>query len=330
MAQILIGKNDFSALVLDQLNNDQTLLNPAFGLTVIGGNSGYVKGGTIFTWRLSKTLNGDWTPIVDETTTTTPTYLDQLAIKGIAIHAQSSFAESDISKIITQTGILQAAFVQDLANYVADGQRQFLIPAIKGAFNAASASPFIKDISGIGSGKLTASALIKIKAEKYPNKQDGFVKTLVVHPLVYADLLLTYQSQFANTSQGADVSANGKLPPMFGYNIVVSQQLCTPEVTDGVTLYPSYLCADGAFMIDFTRQPMVETQRDILKGGGTTNIAINESFYCTFHAASWKGAEATPTVVALETGTNWEFKYHDAENVKAIKILSKLDELVEG
>jgi len=70
----------------------------------------------------------------------------------------------------------------------------------------------------------------------------------------------------------------------------------------------------------------LKSQEQILLGGGTMDYALYMAFFGTFHAASWKGATGagTPSVAALATGTNWEWKVFDSENVKAIQITSIL------
>lgn len=326
MAQVIIPNNLFSPLVFDELNLNDVILNPSMGVTAIGGNSNYMKGGEIFTWRLSENLGTDWADIIDETTEVTAEYLDQLAIKGISLEVGKGWAESEHNKVLIGGDTINPEIARNLAKAVNAGVQSKLVSAIKGAFAAASASDFIVDVSGTGSGILTDNGLVDIKADKYPNKQDMYLQTLIVHSKVYANLKKTWKMEYLNTQSGAEVAQTQGIPNLFGLKVIQSDNLCTPIIADGVTKYPSYLCAPGAFMVDFTRDPKLTSFVNPKKGAITTEWYTYMSFYASFHAASWKGATGagTPTNVALATGANWEMKYYDKENVKAIQILSIL------
>ena len=95
MAQIIIDKETFMAFVTDELNVNETLLNPKYGLTKVDGMGQFLKGGETFTWPLSDNIGGEWTPIDDEETLLARKYLDQKKIVGIAIQAGNTWSEAE-------------------------------------------------------------------------------------------------------------------------------------------------------------------------------------------------------------------------------------------
>lgn len=319
--QVIVLPEYFSPIMAEEFANQQNLLNPMNRIVSLGTNQEITKGGEIFTWRINEPIGDNYEDIVSQNTTLTPDVLDQKEMKGISIPIGKTYKESKYNQTLTGQDTLNANLVKGFATWTVGGVQKKLAKSVLGAFKAASATPFIYDITGIGNGNIIDTTLIDIIAVKTPNKNEGYFNTLVVHASVFADLKKSKLLTYNNTLLGSEMSQKIGMPDINGIKVIANSQMCAP--TDGV--YPSYLCADGAFIVDYQRDPIIYKEFFAKVGGGTEEITFYETIFATVMGASWIGAGGVkPTDANLLTGTNWEWIYFDAENAKCIQILSTL------
>lgn len=317
MATIIIPKDQYSMVMLDEMGKLNNIIDPSNGLVAIGGAPEVKSGGKTFTWRLQEALSGNFTDITSETTALTPTSLDQLGIVGVQQHLGLPKFVAKYNSILVGADTVRPEIVKNIANLAAQEAQLRMASCTKGAFASPTATPFITDISAIGDGTISFKAIIDTIAAKYPEKMEGYLTHIIMHPLQFAELVSNQAIEYKNTEYGAGVSTQGGLPFYCGLRVVTNSVLCTAIVEDGKTKYPVYLAAPKAFNLDYQRDLEILTQEDILTGGGVTNIAAYMSLFTSFHAGSWTGGDGTATTVAnLSNGANWEMKYFDTQNVK--------------
>lgn len=321
MATVIIPNDQYSLVMLDEMGKLNNIIDPSNGLISLGGAPQVMSGGKTFTWRLQEALSGSYVDITAETTSLTPTSLDQAGIVGVQQHIGKAWFTAKFNDVLIGSDTVRPAIIRDVANLAAQEAQARLAACVKGAFASASASPFINDVSAVGDGTLTFTNIVDTIAAKYPEKMEGFLTHIVMHPLQFAELLQGQAIEYKNTEYGASVSTNGGLPFFAGLRVVTNSVMCAPIVEDGKTKYPSFIVAPKAFNVDYQRSLELKVQEDILKGGGSVNYASYFALFTSFHAGSWIAADGTATTIAnLATGTNWEMKYFDTQNVKATMI----------
>jgi len=284
--------------------------------------NGQISSGTKFNWILEDYISSLEMTNVLETTEIDVQYPTQRHVEGVVLRRSIAFGESmvRIMKNGTRKTIRQK-IARELQALLATNYQLDLASAIKGAFAAASASALQVDISGEGGadGEINRKNIRAAISDQFPNKDDSYMKYLIVHADAYEDLMKSISGGY--NTQDILISQIG-LPMIGGLQIIKNSQITQKiDNEDDTYDYTSYIVSDFPFMINNQEIPNMESERKILKGQGTDIYAINTAYAVAPRFASYTGsATDSPTRTAFETGTNWSWVYTDREDVPMIEL----------
>ena len=286
---------------------------------VISSHPELSQSGEFFTRPIQEHIDntGNTEQITTTTTLTLATLNDKQEQVAVS-HQGKGWSEVELNNILRgANGLDQIA--SQVAGYWARQYQLFHVAAIKGATDALIATHEY-DYTGIGDGRMDLKAVTGGKALLGETGEE--LDVLVVHTDVLYQLQVDGQIDYVNARTFADlILVEGDIPVFNGLRVVVNNTLCAP--TTGV--YPSYLVSSAAkpWWMGFQRQLRVETDRNILLGGGQDQVATYSDFAVTVKGMTWNVSVLNPEVTDLQTSTNWT-QVGETENIKYTRVLTQI------
>lgn len=313
-----VPQDFWKPMMMETLRSKQDILNTDLNLFEQDTqNLGAV--GSSFQWLNLESIGGAMENI-EEGTAVSPSALDQEKTTGIVIGRGAGYKETEVRKIYTGDGQLDAQIAMNMAIDIRRTMATDLKATLDGGFGAATATPLVNDISSdaLSDCILDQDILLDIVAEEWPNAAPGHAKYLIVHPDVYNSLRKQITTGYDIQDQ---IIQNFRLPSLGGINLIYSTQLCDKDT--GV--YTSYLVTEKAFNMNITRPMTLYRDFDPSTGAGTNNVYYYAWYAIAPKNLSWTGTlTASPTKAELEDTASWAWKYHDVEQVPIRQIKSKI------
>lgn len=285
------------------------------------GNKDISEGGHFAKIPFYDQLTGD-DEVITDSTSLVPSKITTDTDIGVVCHRGKAWASRDLAAILSGDDP-QKEIAKQVASFWGKKIDKALLAVLDGIFYPStgaldSTHTLKKGADDTAAVILTASHTVSAASLLGDEMQD--FDCIVVHSLVYADMLREKLVSFPERHDTETVHINGKLGSYMGLDIIVTD---TMTVTAGGTapynLYPCYLLKKGCMYLGMQKELMTETDRDILALQDVLSSSVH--FVPHMKLVKWADSGTNPTNTELATATKWSNVADDNKFISAVDLI---------
>ena len=225
---------------------------------------------------------------------------------GVVCHRGKAWASRDLAKILSGDDP-QKEIAKQVAKFWGKRFADACISVLNGVFDASAGT--LKDSHRVKDGAdntaaviISAGSIIKA-ASKLGDMMTEF-DCIIVHSLVYADMIRAKLVSFPALNDPNNVDLSGNPGKFLGLDIIVTDYCpVTAGGTAPFNLYTCYLAKKGSMYFGMQKQVMTESDRDILAQKDV--LATTAHFVPHLKLVKWNSTDTNPTNANLGTAAKW-------------------------
>lgn len=283
------------------------------------GNKDISEGGHFAKVPFYDQLTGD-DEVITDSTSLTPGKITTDTDIGVVCHRGKAWASRDLAKILSGDDP-QKEIAKQVAAFWGKKMNAAMINVLKGVFypsTGALASTHYTKVGADDTAAVTVSSSSVIKAASLLGDMMDEFDCIVVHSLVYADMLREKLVTFPERFGPDNVKINGDKGSFLGLDIVVSDNV--PVTGSGTyALYSCYLLKKGCMYLGMQKDVMTETDRDILAQKDV--LATTVHYVPHLKLVKWNTTSTNPTNTSLATAGNWANIADDNKFIGAVSLV---------
>lgn len=241
---------------------------------------------------------------------------------GVIVRRAKGWAQEDLAVIASGADPMASAmgqFTEYWAREIETAQKQVLDACFKSGGPLVATHQYNQD-------GVAFSADFIVEGQDLLGEAAETFDTVVMHSSHYKALKLLGLVDFLDADTfGADVLRNGKVPSVFGMQIVVNNTICSVWGGSGTT-YPIYLMGGQPMRISYQRPLRMEQDRDIRLAAGT-DIWVSSVHFAphvkgvSYSSSGTPTSTKNPTNAQLATAASWEKTATNDDSIKLVQIL---------
>jgi len=249
---------------------------------------------------------------ISETSDLTPKKVDEDPEYGVVVRRGIAYEILDTASLTT-LGDPNKHVANKIANLAGRTADYSLISVAVGATPAANTH----DIAVASGSQVYFSAEHCIDAMAKVGDEMDNLALIIMHSTVYARCVKNDLIDFEKPSEGP-----GRIPYFQGRRVIVSDRCPVDTTTPNYYEYSTFLVANGALLLDYQRNLLVEFDRDVLAQSDI--IAASMHYIAHLVGMSWdtSGGGGKPAEAALRTTSNWSLAADDEKAVGCVKLIT--------
>jgi hypothetical protein len=283
------------------------------------GNKGIDEGGLFVKVPFYNQLTGTSQRLTDSTSLV-PGKISTATDVGVVVHRGNAWASRELATIISGDNP-QKEVAKQVASFWGKDMTNACISVLNGVFDASAGT--LKDTHRVKTGADSSAAVIVsagdiVKAaSKLGDKMTEF-DALVVHSLVYADMLRAKLVSFPALNDPNNVSLAQSPGKFLGLDLIVTDY-CPVAGTGTYALYTCYLMKKGCMYLGMQKNIMTENDRDILAQKDI--LATTAHFVPHLKLVKWNTTDDNPEYTSLATAGNWLNVANDNKFIGAVALV---------
>lgn len=285
------------------------------------GNKDISEGGHFAKVPFYDQLTGD-DEVITDSTSLTPGKISTDTDIGVVCHRGKAWASRDLAKILSGDDP-QKEIAKQVASFWGKKMNDAMINVLKGVFypstGALASTHYVKDGADSAAAVILSASSIVKAASKLGDAMTEF-DAILVHSLVYADMIRAKLVSFPERNGPDNVDLTGKPGKFLGLDIIVSDYCpVTAGGTAPYNLYTCYLLKKGCMYLGMQKNVMTETDRDILAQKDV--LATTVHYVPHLKLVKWNVTTTNPTNAQLATAANWANVADDNKFIGAVALV---------